>query len=134
MNPKLIYIDSSALVKLIARERESAALLGFLPAWPKRISSVLARVELFRAIRRSCGRTSELRRAERVLSGLTLIRIDDDILRVAARLDPPDIRSLDAIHLATALSLQAELAGMITYDARMTDGAGMCGLTVFAPR
>jgi predicted nucleic acid-binding protein len=102
---ELLYLDSSALVKLVLPEAESAALLESLAAWPERVSSELARVEVMRAARRASAGPIAERRAEEILAGLHLLKIDSDILGRASRLGPPALRSLDAIHLASALSL-----------------------------
>jgi predicted nucleic acid-binding protein len=72
--------------------------------------------------------------ARRHLESIHLIRLDDDLLDRAADLDPPAMRSLDAIHLAAALSLGDDLAAVITYDERMSDGAQALGLPVLSPR
>jgi predicted nucleic acid-binding protein len=71
--------------------------------------------------------------ARRHLEGIHLIRLDDDLLDRAADLDPPGMRSLDAIHLAAAVSLGDDLAAVITYDERMSAGAHALGLPVLSP-
>ncbi len=68
-----------------------------------------------------------------MLGRVTLIEMDSPILEAAALVDPAGLRSLDAIHLATALSLGEELGALVTYDARLADAARTHGLTVFAP-
>ncbi len=121
-NPGLLYLDSSALVKLVVAEPETPALLAFLPEWPHRVSSALARVEVLRAVRRTGAGPAVRRRALRVLARVALIRVDDLVLAEAARIRPPELRSLDAIHLATAQSLDG-FAGIVTYDARLRRAA-----------
>ena len=101
----LLYIDSSALVKLVVAEPETPALLEFLAGWPHRVSSTLARVEVLRAVRRAAAGPAVRQRATRVLARVGLIRIDEPVLAGAARVAPPELRTLDAIHLATARSL-----------------------------
>ncbi len=68
-----------------------------------------------------------------MLARVDLIRVSDRVLDVAVRLPPPELRSLDAIHLATAQQLGGSLARVVTYDARMTVAADALGLTVVAP-
>ena len=111
--PSLLYLDSSALVKLVVAEPETPALLQFLAEWPHRVSSALARVEVLRAVKRTRAGPAVRRRASRVLARVALIRIDDSVLAGAARVAPPELRTLDAIHLATAQSLD-DLAGIVT--------------------
>lgn len=133
MNKGLLYLDSSALVKLIAREAESAALIAFVGAWPERVSSQLARVEVLRALRRAAASPASRRRAEDILARIALIRIDDAVIAAASDLDPADLRSLDAIHLATALSLGAELGVFVSYDRRLLEVADRARISAAAP-
>lgn len=130
----VVYLDSSAIVKLVTAEAESPALFEFLGQFVERISSVLARVEVHRAIRRAGGSLAERRRAERVLERVSLLRIDDPVLALASQLRPTDLRSLDAIHLATALSAADTIAGMVTYDDRLARAATAARLEVFHPK
>lgn len=126
-----VYLDTSALVKLIVEEDESRALLRHLGSRPHRASCALARVELVGAVRPS-GEPA-LRRAAQLLERLTLIRLDDELLADAAALTSQTVRSLDAIHLAAARSLGESLSEIVTYDRRMTDAAGALGIRVAAP-
>ena len=112
---------------------ESLALFEFIQSYEERISSILARVEVQRAVRRARGTAAERRRADRVLERISLLRIDDPILALASRVSPPDLRSLDAIHLATALSVGDAIAGVVTYDDRLARAAATARLQVFAP-
>jgi uncharacterized protein len=130
----LLYLDSSALVKLVLPEAESGALLESLAAWPVRITSELARIEVVRAARRTTSDPGAEQRAEEVLAGLYLLKIDSDVLSEAARLEPRTLRSLDAIHLASALSLGADLGPIVTYDSNMATAAEDYGLAVLAPQ
>ncbi len=125
------YVDSSAVVKLVMVERESAALRGYLRSRRPLVSSALARTEVGRAL--SPLGAVAVRRGRQVLARVDLIRVSDRVLDVAARLPPPELRSLDAIHLATAQQLGGSLARVVTYDARMTVAADALGLTVVAP-
>jgi uncharacterized protein len=126
-----VYLDSSALVKLVVREPESSALRRYLRRRPRRVSCALARVEVVRAVRPQ-GEPA-LTRARRVLERLNLLRLDDPLLDVAAHLDGPGLRSLDAIHLAAAQVLGAELESVVTYDLQMIGAASVLGLRVASP-
>jgi predicted nucleic acid-binding protein len=128
----VVYLDSSALVKLVVVERESAALRRYLRKETRRASCALARVEVVRAVRPHG--SAALTRARRLLRRLDLIQLDDELLDGAAALDRGVLRSLDAIHLAAAQTLIDELNAIVTYDDRMTTAAALLGLTVAAPR
>jgi predicted nucleic acid-binding protein len=132
VNGSLVYLDSSALVKLVIDEPETLALREFLGAYPDRLSSVVGSVETLRIARR-VGGSDALDRAQALLEAIELVRLSDSTQTAAARLEPIELRSLDAIHLATALSLTPDLAGMVVYDRRLADAARAAGLTVWAP-
>ena len=119
-------------MKLVVAEPETPALLEFLAGWPHRVSSTLARVEVLRAVRRAAAGPAVRQRATRVLARVGLIRIDEPVLAGAARVAPPELRTLDAIHLATARSLD-ELAGIVTYDAMLGRAATRARLKVWSP-
>ena len=129
----MFYLDSSAILKLIVREPESAALLVFLAAEDEHASSGLAGVEVGRALWRIDAGQQVRERAAEVLERISLIRMDEVILEEAAALEPASLRSLDAIHLASALALGNELSAVVTYDRRMAEGAILCGLETAAP-
>lgn len=130
-NGELVYLDSSALVKLIQPEGETPALRAFLAERPERVSAVLVRVEVLRAVRR---RGQELvAAAQAVLDGLDLITLTDDLLDAAGRLEPPELRSLDAMHIAVALEIGAEAVLFVSYDQRQTEAARYAGLRVVSP-
>lgn len=129
-----IYLDSSALVKLVTREAESDALRRFLRrhATDRRVTSALARVEVVRAV--AGGGPRAVAHARRQLARVDQLNIDRDLLDAAATLAPGTIlRSLDAIHLAAARSLGADLRSVLTYDRRMHDAAAALGIMVDAP-
>ena len=128
-----VYLDSSALVKLVVLEPESAALREVLKGHAARLSSGLAEVEVPRALRRAGYGAAEQRRAGELLARIALVDVDRAILRAAAAIAPSNLRSLDAIHLATALSLGQDLAGIITYDQRLAEAALSADLEVWAP-
>ena len=128
----MVYLDSSALVKLVVAEPESAALRRALRVEPERTSCVLARVEVVRAVR--AHGPAAVARARRVLRTLDLVQLDDDLLDLAAMLGDGVLRSLDAIHLAAAQAWGDDLTAVITYDLRMAAAAEGIGLTVRMPR
>src|SRR6266545_2956710 len=117
MAGELLYLDSSALVKLLVPEAEANALRELLRSWPERVSSVVARIEVQRVARRIGDRA--VRRARSVLSRIALVDLDEPVVRVAAALDPVELRTLDAIHLATAISLGGDLGAFCAYDVRL---------------
>ena len=129
----MLYLDSSALVKLIVAEPESPALLKLLRAWPIRVSSALSLAEVPRALRRAGFSAGARRRARDVLARINLVDIDRRVLAGAAALDPAALRTLDAIHLATALSIREDLQAVVTYDRRLTAAAQRAQLEVLAP-
>jgi predicted nucleic acid-binding protein len=133
MNDGFLYLDSSALVKLVLPEAESSALVESLADWPVRISSELAHLEVLRAVRRAAANPASEQRAEKVLAALNLLKIDREILGRAARLEPRTLRSLDAVHLASALSLGDDLGAIVIYDDALSTAAVACGLNVLAP-
>ena len=128
----LVYLDSSAIVKLVVAEPESTALRRYLRGRRARVSCAIARTEVMRAVRHLGA--SAAGRARQVLQRISLVQIDDGLLEAAALLDPAVVRSLDAIHLAAALSLSAQLEAVVTYDARMADAGRQLGVQVVAPR
>lgn len=130
-NDKSLYLDTSALVKLVSYEAESSACVAFLIGRQTPVSSELAVVELVRAAQRQSQET--VIRAEIVLSQIHLIRMTRFLLERAAHLRPVLLRSLDAIHLAAALQLGAELEALVTYDDRMASAARQHGIVVAMP-
>ena len=114
-------------------EPETDALVRFLSGWPERISSVLARVEVLRAVRRAGVREATYRRAEGVVARIGLVGIDDAVVRLAEDLEPQELRTPEAIHLATALSVGEELGCLISYDARLSRAATSSGMLVLSP-
>lgn len=125
------YLDSSALVKLVATEPESDALNKFLAARLVRVSCALARVEVIRAARHR-GLVPVVR-ARELLQTIELIELGDELLDRAADLQPIGLRSLDAIHLAAAQTLGAALRELVTYDRRMIEAARTLAIRVVAP-
>ena len=126
------YVDSSAVLKLVVRESETAALESHLATLDGLVSSRLTVLECRRAARRT-SHTRVLQTVDEVLDAIYLLDITHAILDDAARAVPPLLRSLDAIHLATVLSIGDESVEVITYDARFADAARANGLTVVQP-
>ncbi len=126
------YLDTSAFIKLVRSEPESRALRAALLTSDALVSSTLLLVEGRRAAARYGALA--LARARAALATITLLPIDDATLEAAADLDPPELRSLDAIHLAATLSLGAELRGMYCYDDRLSAAATARGIDVRQPR
>jgi predicted nucleic acid-binding protein len=129
---RIVYVDSSAIVKLAVREPESGALRQYLRRRRPLVCSALARTEVTRAVL-PLGPLA-VRRAREVLGRFDLIRISDRVLAEAGELEPHHVRSLDAIHLATARLVGDALRRIVTYDDRMTDAARHLGFTVVSPR
>jgi uncharacterized protein len=129
------YLDSSALVKLATREPETDALRAHLEGFSGRATSRLASVEAPRALARRGAESVAVaaQAVAEVVEGLLLIELDAAIATIAAELQPASLRSLDAIHLASALALGSELDVFVTYDRRLTDAARAAGLTVVQP-
>jgi predicted nucleic acid-binding protein len=128
----VIYFDTSALAKLVIKEPESAALATWLDRHldQRKGSSMLARVELPRAVRHG-GDVAYLR-AQMILGDLMQIPMTPHLLDAAGSL-PGSLRSLDAIHLATALRLRADLHTLVAYDQRLLDAAREAGLPTASP-
>jgi uncharacterized protein len=129
-----IYFDTSALVKLVVAEAESAALRRWLRATEgARVTSGLAQVELLRAVRAAAAGGRVLGQARRVLSRVNAVPLSREVIDYAARLEPVTMRTLDAIHLASALLLADELQAIVTYDRRLAAAAAAAGAAVAAP-
>jgi len=128
---RVTYLDSSAIVKLAVEEPESAALRRYLRRRRPFVTSALARTEVARALL-PLGQAA-VQRGQDVLSRVDLVRINDRVLGNAGTLLPVELRSLDAIHLATAQQLGTDLARVVTYDERMAAAAEALGWSVAAP-
>lgn len=129
-----LYLDSSALVKLVQREAESSALRRFLRRHlgEERVTCTLARVEVVRAV--GAAGPLAIAHARRQLARIDQINLDVQLLDAAATLAPGAVlRSLDAIHLAAALSMGSELRALLTYDGRLGIAAEAIGIEVDGP-
>ena len=126
------YLDTSALTKLVVAEEESPALVAWLAEADREATTCdLARTELLRAVRRVAP-VQDLR-AWLILERVSIVEMTKPVLRQAGLLDPPVLRSLDAIHLAAALDLGDDLKAMVTYDERLAAAASANGIRVLAP-
>jgi len=129
----MIYLDSAAVVKLVHAEAESAALRAWLDeraetGW---VSSVLTEIESFRALARYA--PDAVSRLPAVLDQIELIDLDPSIRILAQTVRLATVRSLDAIHLGTALHARGTLTSFVTYDKRLLDAAAAAGLPVDSP-
>lgn len=129
----MIYLDSAAIVKLAHAEPESPALRAWLDeraetGW---VSSVLAEIESFRALARYAAEA--VTRLHPVLDQIDLIDMSPRIRILAQTIRPVTVRSLDAIHLGTALNIQRDLTSFVTYDKRLLDAAVAAGLPADSP-
>ncbi len=122
------YFDASALVKLSHVEPYSQALIDYLEQDRVEAStSIIADVEVRRALRRAGAA------GDQAVRGFYLVALDEDIRADAARLGSPSVRSLDAIHLATALAIADDQLEFVTYDDRQAGAAREAGLRVVQP-
>ena len=129
----MIYLDSAAVVKLAHGEPGSAALRAWLEeraetGW---ISSVLTEIESFRALARYAPEAAS--RLPAVLDQIDLIDPDQRTRMLAQTVTPATVRSLDAIHLGTALRSRPSLTSFVTYDKRLLDAARAAGLPIDSP-
>lgn len=132
MSARLAYLDTSALAKLLMTERESGPLEQAILEHTGLVSSWLTAAE----VRRAVGRARPGKRGqavEDVLGAVVLIEMTPALLEAAGELEPADLRTLDAIHLATALSMDDPSLTFITYDTRLAAAAGRHGLAVLSP-
>lgn len=126
----MIYLDSSALVKVIVREEQSAALRAMMVG-AMVVTSALSVVEVIRAVRRRD--ESHTLAARAALAHAALIPIDNAVLDQAGLLGPGTLRSLDAIQLSSALLIRDELDAFVAYDDRLLDAASALGMPVASP-
>lgn len=130
--PSYAYLDASALVKLAVHEHETPALEHAVLNRDALFTSVAGAVELRRALGRT-GQLAAIQQAEAVLDAVFLADLTPAILDQAGRLQPSALRTLDAIHVATAASLALPDLAFITYDDRQASAARAVGLRVTQP-
>lgn len=128
-----VYLDTSAILRLVLREAESDALRAAAAGWPDLVSSRLAAVECSRALRRIAAPAAVKATARDILGCITLVNLDTPVLALAETIGPDAIRTLDALHLATALSLGDLPEGFVTYDERLAVAARRVQLRVLQP-
>ena len=126
-----MYLDASALVKLVAPEAETEALAAFLAQHRSQATSVLGLVEVRRVAARRPGVARE--RVEDVLGRISAIGLDSTTIAAPGSIGPAALRTLDAIHLASAAALGDDLEAFVTYDRRLADAARVLGLPDVAP-
>jgi predicted nucleic acid-binding protein len=126
-----VYLDASAAVKLVVDEAESEALRTYVDRSAVQASSALLRAELIRAAKRLGAR--HVGRARELLVLMSLREIDDEVLDRAGEIEPHTVRTLDAIHVATASLLGPDLEALVTYDRRTIEAARLYGLPVVSP-
>ncbi len=133
MSDDSVYLDSSAFVKLFLPEGEIAELRRYLTQRTRWVSSTLLRTEALRAATRANLAPGRMDRVHTLLRGVVLIPLDASLSADAGMLQPPELRSLDAIHLATARSLGDHVDALVTYDERLANAAQWHGLRVASP-
>lgn len=123
-------------MKLVVGEPESEALRSWIAERPEQVSSVVAAIEVRRAVLRSASSdeaaASVLQRADSLIAGLGLITLDDKVVVAAGQVRPPAVRTVDAIHVATALTIPG-LEALVTYDDRLSEAARGSGIAVVQP-
>ena len=129
----MIYLDSAAVVKLVRHEPSTAALVAWLNARTNipLVSSVLVEIEVPRALRRND--PASLPAVPSTLARINRLEVDATVRAIAASLPDPQLRSLEAIHLATALQVVGQLQSFVTYDGRLLSFAQLAGLPVASP-
>lgn len=132
-----VYADTSALVKLVVAEAETNALSADATAWERIVTSEITVIELHRAVKRARadGRAdvADDRTVMELLAALDLVPLADDVRALAATASPPELRTLDAIHLASAMTLHDAINLFVTYDDRLERAAQLAGLTTSRP-
>ncbi|MGH2944797.1 MAG: PIN domain-containing protein [Solirubrobacteraceae bacterium] len=126
-----VYLDTSALGRVLLGEPDAPAILRYLAAFDQRVASRLMRIEL----RRLGLREGRLADADQLLAGVALLPVDESVLAAAETVPPSTVATPDAIHLITALRLAhaGRLDAVMTYDARLAGGANEHGIMVLAP-
>jgi hypothetical protein len=129
----MIYLDSSALVKLALTEPESAALISYLSERQDQalVSSALHRTEVLRAIWQA--EPGALTRGVRLVRRIGRVSLTSEVLDNAATLPPQRLGTADAIHLASALAVRRDLSAFVAYDKRLLDAAAEAGLPTASP-
>ena len=127
---RLAYVDSSALVKLIVAEVESTAFLRWFVETERVATSRVGIVETLRAAAR---RPHDPEHRDAILEEFEVVELDPSIAERASTMPPLALRTLDAIHVASAIALLPELDAFVTYDDRLAEAARAAGLPVVSP-
>lgn len=127
----MIYVDSSALVKLVLPEAESSSMIEFAAKFDTLVTSAIGAIEFRRAVKRHYAQ--QLWAVERVLAEMTILELSHEVRRTAELLEPMILRTLDAIHLASALVIREELEAFVAYDERLLEAARLAGIPTASP-
>ena len=131
MTDRVAYVDASALAKLIIDEPEGGDLRAFLAPIARQATSIVGRVEVERTVARRV--PARLDHVASLLDDLVIVGLEPEIAAAAATIGPPTLRTLDAIHLASAAALGADLEALVTYDRRLAEAARALGMPVASP-
>lgn len=133
----IIYADTSAIVKLVVREAETDAMTEAATDWERVATSEITTIELPRAIKRARAdgraQVADDRTMLELLAALEIVSLSDDVRAGAAAAEPPELRTLDAVHLASALTLGPSVDAIATYDDRLERAARSAGLRTVRP-
>lgn len=127
----MIYVDNSALVKLVLPEAESSSMIEFTAKFDTLVTSTIGAIEFRRAVKRHYAQ--QLWAVERVLAEMTILELSHEVRRTAELLEPTILRTLDAIHLASALVIREELEAFVAYDERLLEAARLAGIPTVSP-
>lgn len=127
----MIYVDSSALVKLVLPEAESSSMIEFAAKFDTLVTSTIGAIEFRRAVKRHYAQ--QLWAVERVLAEMTILELSHEVRRTAELLEPTILGTLDAIHLASALVIREELEAFVAYDERLLEAARLAGIPTASP-
>ena len=125
----VLYLDASAITKLVIAEDESDALLDAVRG-NSLISSRVVVVEVGKAVARADPTVDP----QPMLAHVAFVEFDADLAQIAAGTGSAALRALDAIHVASALRIGGEISSFVTYDERQAAAARSAGLTVTSPR
>jgi predicted nucleic acid-binding protein len=131
LTERAVYVDASALAKLLVDEREGNALRALLAPFVRQVTSIVGRVEVERTVARRA--PSRLDDVAGLLDDLVIVGLEPGIAAAAATVGPGTLRTLDAIHLASAAALGADLEAFVTYDRRLAEAARALGMPVASP-
>lgn len=133
MSGDAVYLDSSAFVKLFLPEPGSPALTRYLASRPHRVSAMLLRTEVLRTAVRAVLSPQRMILVRALLDTINYVTADAFLSDEAGLLRPPELRSLDAIHLATARTIGTNLEALVTYDQRLAGASAWYGIPVASP-